>query len=402
MTKRPSILTHVSSRFQATTIWLLVGVIIALLAILLSNPNAFLDLNINLRAGTRLIDGEPVFGVADPVEGLLFSHTPFAAVVYGLFSLLGGLAPPVWTVLSLVALTRSSYLLVSHMPSFLPKLSAPTRTACVASLLVVLSPFVENLRLGQISIFLLWTVCEAFFAKTQRTGAVLLGVATAMRLTPLGFIALLPLIRRTRDAVISLATTVVCTLVGFAVLPSASIEYFGPTLFEADRVGGAPEMISNQSINGLLWRLFGPGGAPYLWLMTAGAVILLAWYVGRRNWQLSRPLIAVGAVAIGILLASPVSWDHHWVIAAPVGCGLWILASDKRNWPLMCLLGATYLVFLSRIIYRVPHYGGVEFSLTWWQQIPGNAFVITGGALLAVTVFTSRPSSKRESLGKIQ
>ena len=169
------------------------------LLVVLTQFATMMDLEINLRAGDRLIEGEQIYDVPDPEHGFTFTHTPFAALLYAAFSLLGSFAAPVWTALSLIALLRTCYLMVRRMDPWLPREVTSTRTLGLASSLVVLTPFISNLRLGQISIFILWTAAEAFLSRRPKVGAVLLGVAAACRLTPLGFIVVLPLINRTRE-----------------------------------------------------------------------------------------------------------------------------------------------------------------------------------------------------------
>jgi alpha-1,2-mannosyltransferase len=393
MTKLHVSLRKILARWPTILVWAAAAMVTLGLLVLLTRFANMMDLEINLRAGDRLLAGEQVYDVADPEHGFTFTHTPFAALIYAAFSLLGSFAAPVWTALSLIALLRVCYLMVLRMDPWLPNEATTTRTVGLACSLVVLTPFISNLRLGQISIFILWTAAEAFLSRRPKVGAVLLGIATAARLTPLGFIVLLPLVNRTREGIISLVSAASCTALAFVILPAPSRSYFQASVIEAERIGGAPEMVSNQSINGLLWRVLGQGGAPLVWLICASFVMFVCWFLGRRNWSQQQTLTAVGVVALGILLASPVSWDHHWVIAAPVLCGLFVLATRLRSKSLWTLLVITYIVFFARVIWLVPHFGGVEFSHSGWQVLAANSYVLIGIALIAAVALSTRTSS---------
>ncbi|WP_143760715.1 hypothetical protein [Actinosynnema mirum] len=75
-------------------------------------------------------------------------------------------------------------------------------------------------------------------------------------------------------------------------------------LLDPGRSGGIA-YAGNTSIRGALHRLGLPGGVEVApWLLLAAGGVAVAWLAARRR----------GPVA---LLASPISWSHHWVWAAP-------------------------------------------------------------------------------------
>ena len=103
------------------------------------------------------------------------------------------------------------------------------------------------------------------------------------------------------------------------VAPRESTAFWLHALFlDPSRVAAAtgPAFVANQSLRGVALRTLGDTtGANMLWVVSAllvtGAGLALAVLAHRRGEE----AIAV-TVAFTALLASPVSWSHHWVWVA--------------------------------------------------------------------------------------
>jgi alpha-1,2-mannosyltransferase len=91
----------------------------------------------------------------------------------------------------------------------------------------------------------------------------------------------------------------------------------------------------------------------------------------------------VVSLAVGGLLASPVSWTHHWVWVVPA-----LLIWFVRGQLVLAMLGAL-TTFLAPM-YFVPLQYGREFGHTWWQAVVAASYVILGLAFL-ISMLTSRP-----------
>ena len=65
-----------------------------------------------------------------------------------------------------------------------------------------------------------------------------------------------------------------------------------------------------------------------------------------------------------MLLASPVSWSHHWVWAVPVALVLW----DRRRWAAV----AWTAVFVARPMLWPPWGEGREYDWTLGDQVAGG------------------------------
>ena len=144
----------------------------------------------------------------------------------------------------------------------------------------------------------------------------------------------LVLVGRRAAAARAVAVFLATVVVGFLLVPASAADYWTHTVWDAGRVGGI-EYVRNQSVNGVLTRLLGEEPSTALWFAVAaplaGAVLLLAAAVWRRGDRDVAVLLAAGSM----LLASPISWDHHWVWAAPA-----LLVLVRRAHPVLTGLWA--------------------------------------------------------------
>ena len=113
-----------------------------------------------------------------------------------------------------------------------------------------------------------------------------------------------------------MAVFVATVVIGYLAAPTSAHSYWTHAVWDAGRVGGV-EYVRNQSVNGVLTRFLGEEPSTALWFAVAaplaGLVLLLAAVVWRRGDRDVAVLLAAGSM----LLASPISWDHHWVWGAP-------------------------------------------------------------------------------------
>lgn len=339
-------------------------------AVLLLSGHHVLDLTV-YRFGGEAILSEPgrLYDVREPGSGLPFTYPPIAAVLMVPLALVPlGLAVAAWTVLCVLALGAVLRLaLLSRGWS-----ATPTTVAVLTGGALASEPVWATLAFGQVNLFLLLAVLVDLLAVRGRARGVLIGIAAAIKLTPLLFIAYLVLRGEWRAAGTAIAAFLACHLVGFVVLPEASAAYFGGVAFDPNRVGGVP-FASNQSVLGVLTRMGGAEPSTAVWFVVAGAlagvVLLLAVRVSHTD-----ALLGAGLAGLAMLVASPISWSHHWVWCVPLAVALW-----SRSRPLALVWLA---VFASTCIFRVPTHDDRELAWAWWQQIVGNAYV--WAALLVV------------------
>lgn len=145
-----------------------------------------------------------------------------------------------------------------------------------------------------------------------------IGLATAIKLTPALFIVYLVITRQWRAAATAVGTAIGVTLAGFALVGDESRAYWGSVLWQTERVGAA-DMTPNQSLAGLLARLYDSIETPgLLWL--AFSVLVLALGLSRATSARADgdELTAFTLVGLTANVISPISWTHHliWVVPA--------------------------------------------------------------------------------------
>lgn len=331
----------------------------------------FPDLDVYRYGGRAVLDQLPVYESDDPVTGYPFTYPPIAALVMVPLAVLPGwLAAALWTGASAGCLAASVVVvrraLGRRTPGWLVVLVG------VGSL--ALEPVWQNVSFGQINLVLMLAVLVDLVRPERRMSGVLVGLAAGVKLTPLAFIVLLALVGHRGAAArasLAFAGTVV---VGLAVVPGAA-SYWTDGLLDPGRVG-PPALAHNQSVSGVLTRLLGEPPPTLLWLAIAGPLAIAMLLVGAEWWRRGDRVLGTCLGAMAMLLASPVSWSHHWVWAVPVGLALW---EHSR-------VGATLwtAVFVARPIVWPPWGEGRELDWRWFDHLVGNAYVL---AALAVGVW---------------
>ena len=268
------------------------------------------DLSVYLGAVSGLADGASLYAFSRGAAP--FTYPPFAALlVTPLTWLPVGAVQVAWTMATLAAVAGLAALVTRRRDS--------TATAVVALALVLSAPVSSDVKYGQVSLFLAVLVAADFLAlrRTPWHGA-LIGLAAAVKLTPLIFIPLLWFAGRRTAAVVAGAAFAGCAAIGAAALPGDSWAYWTDKIFQADRLGYI-DGVGNQSLNGALLRLGIAADARSTLVVAIGGTVAVAALIravrlARRDDWLSA-VIVVGAASV---VLSPVSWTHHqiWLVLA--------------------------------------------------------------------------------------
>lgn len=300
-----------------------------------------IDLDVYRLGGLAWLEGRPLYTgfTGPPLDPLLpFTYPPVAAVLFSGLSLVpGAWQNPLVVASGFAALTAVCVVVTGKVRPDLKWTVGPL--AAIGAL--ALDPVWTTYGYGQINLFLMaLVVVDVLVVKDVRWRGVLIGVAAAVKLTPAVFV-LYFLVRGDRRAAITSAVTFAALVAaGFLVAPGDSLRYWSHSLLNPDRIGDL-SLSTNQSIRGLL-RGFGlaPGVETALWAVLAAVVVATALVVARRTRD---DLVALFVIAGAGLLASPVSWLHHWVWCVPV---LVFLALRGNAWP---AFAAVFLVFVTRL-----------------------------------------------------
>ena len=269
------------------------------------------DLHVYRHAGQALLDGLSPYAADDPVTGLPFTYPPFAAVVMLPLAVLPAqAAAAVWTAASVAALAAVVVIALREV-------HLDARGWLVAALVIgalALEPVWQNLSFGQVNLVLMAAVVVDLTRPDRRFSGVLVGLAAAVKLTPLVFVVLLLLVGR-RGAAGRAALTFLATIaVGFAIAPGAAASYWTLGLLDADRVG-PPWLAHNQSAYGVLTRLLGESPSALLWLGIALPLGGAALLVAAAWWRRGERLLGTGIAGLAMLLALA------GLLVAPLGVG---------------------------------------------------------------------------------
>jgi alpha-1,2-mannosyltransferase len=346
--------------------WGVIGVAVAAHAVVLGLwPDAhklLIDLQVYAAGGEHVLRGKPLYDGGVLLD-LPFVYPPFAAVLFAPLSLLPlPLLKAAWTGLTLVLLAyvvrrfgAGSWLAV----------------AAFVALATCLDPVRTTLYLGQINVLVMaLVVADVLGRRDSRWRGVGVGLAAALKLTPLLFVVYLLVTRRFRAAATALGTFTAAAGVGFAVDPADSTTYWlRGTFAAAGRISDVAGT-SNHSLNGLVARALGAGATP---VYLAGAAVLVGFtlVLARRAGERD----AVVLVGLCSAAVAPFSWSHHWVWVVPLTV---LLVRRSAWWPLGAVLVTTVAVITARpgpVVGPIPSTGLISLQ--------PDVYVVSFLALLA-------------------
>lgn len=344
------------------------------LTYLAARPGGLLDLSVYRAGSQRLLDGASIY--AQPYGDLPFTYPPFAALVMVPLAL----TPTLVAELVLPLLSAVALVFVWH------RCGVRSRwLVLVAPASALLEPVWMTQHFGQVNLLLLALVLGDLVGPTSRWRGVLTGIAAGIKLTPLVFLGHLLVTRQWRAAGVMAASFGATVLVPIVLIPGDGLRFWTDVLPDSGRIG-APWYVGNQSLMGVLARL----GADAVWvrpawLATSVVAVLLALWVARTLVARGDPLGAVSATGLASLLASPVSWSHHWVWCVPLGVVL------------LQRVGAVPAVAWACLFVAAPHLwvaSGNDAELAWtWQHLPGDSYVAAGLTWLALVARTAASRS---------
>lgn len=247
-----------------------------------------------------------------------------------------------------------------------------------------LGPVRESVEFGQINVVLMaLVVFDVVAGRGKRWQGALTGLAMAIKLTPAVFLAYFLVRREWRALATAAVSALLFTLLGFAVAWGDSVTYWTGTITDPDRIGQLA-YLSNQSLNGVLLRLGLTGGTATLAWFVASAVLGLSLLALMAHlFRLGHDLAAALTMGFYALLASPVSWSHHWVWAGPALVLLAVWSRRSGNVLGWGLVASGLAIFVGRTIWDLPDDAHEGLTWTWQQHVVGNAQVVWGLAFLA-------------------
>ncbi|GAA1830924.1 glycosyltransferase 87 family protein [Microlunatus capsulatus] len=337
-----------------------------------------IDLQVYVYAVKDMLAGGNIFETTTPFWNLYFIYPPIAAVL--MVPLAFG--PYVfWQVVWTLAL-------VGAQQSVLRRCRVPRGWVLgllgVAVVLAV-EPIRTTLGYGQVNTLLMALVVADLLPdrpgeRRRIPQGTLIGLAAAIKLTPMLFVVFAFLAGRRRVAVTGVVSFAVFTGIGALLLTSETLEFFFG-LSGGDTRTASPLYTGNQSLLGVFFRLGDTSRTTtLLGLAVAGTVALLGTLVAAHWWRRGEQVFAVALVGLCTCLASPLSWTHHYVWILPMAVA--VVRSGIPRWARL-LAGAWVLWVCACLPLAVlPYGGGRERSFDALQQLVANLGPVLGVVLV--------------------
>lgn len=264
-------------------------------------------------------------------------------------------------------------------------------TAVVTAAVLVSSPFVATIGLGQIYVVLTAGLTLYWLAVRRgwtRVEPVVLGVVIALK-PSLALLLLLPLVRRRRrTAVVAAVVAVVASGAAFLLVGHSALSTWVGLVLRKP----LETYFDNASLPATVVRLFTvndwgdplvalPGALVIGYVLAAAAVVGTLWRVAAVR-EAAADAAGIWAVAAASLLASPLTWNNYLLLLVP---GVLVVLVDGRR-------PAAYALLALPLI-------GMEWPPLWFGTGPPPALPLSlyCGILLlhwAVLTVAVRPSDR--------
>lgn len=365
---------------------LLTGLLLLALGCLANGlPKLYADVDVYRLGALTLLDGKSIYH-ALPVSSiggpLPYTYPPSSAVLFVPLALVPTwLGYPLLTAASAFALVPLVNAYRAAAPELRALLDRSWLVVAAAIALLLGHPMANTIYWGQINILLMTMVAlDILLPQPRWRRGLLVGLAAAIKLTPAGFALIFLLSKDRRALLTSIASFAAATLLAFVIAPSDSLFYWTDRVFNATsmRIGGP---LANESVVASLEKL-GMTGFPLTLTAVLLAVAVLAgtWFGTRAALAGGDLVLALGTTAAGVLLLSPISWSHHWVLALPTGAIVLLRGYQRHHGP---LLVSGWLAVV--ILWLAPHYSLP--SVSRWDvldDIIGSTYQLLALALLVV------------------
>lgn len=348
---------------------------------------AMVDLDVYRRTGDLVLRGLDFYNVE---AWLPWIYPPFAAL----------LAVP-WAALPLW-LAQVGWLAINTacLMAMLYRLGlAGWRLSLAATVIIwLVEPVRETLGFGQLAILLVTAAVldsmpgPRMFNRRLLPEGWLTGVATAVKLTPATVAAYNFFAGKRKAGMVSFLTFLACSLVGLVLLWAPSLTYWGRLLSGDSGLNTGIVFKTNQSVLGVWTRQLGEATRGGLVLAAVVAVLGIAAAVLMH--KMGEVALAVCLAGLTSLLASPISWSHHYVWIVPFGL---VLLQNQRLPLYLRIPGLLYTIWTVFAPFKLlPGDNNVELSYPPLHMLIDNIGVYVGvGLLVACVVSAFTPWGRR-------
>jgi alpha-1,2-mannosyltransferase len=342
----------------------------------------WIDLDVYIRGAEAVMRHEPLYAVA--VQGQPFTYPPFAALLFVPLELMGNVGAR-WL---LTVASMACYVIVVMVCSRRLRMSfASAGLVAIAGL--TFEPFARNILLGQINIVLVAMIVVDCLVVPARYRGILIGVAAGIKLVPGAFILFLVLKREWAAAVRCGVAFGVTVGLGVLFAPGDSRQFWSGGFINLSRFGEEAVIRGdNQSLTGALMRLSRDlSPPPLLMLLLSIGAMAVGLVAAKRQIDSGNDVAGLVCIGFASLLASPISWTHHWIWAV---IALLVLVQGRR------LVAAVVLgtIFVIGPMWFAPRGQLLELQHNWLQAAACVAYVLVGLLfLIAAAVRQGRASA---------
>lgn len=312
-----------------------------------------------------------------------FTYPPFAAILFWPLSRLPvELDQILFSWMSLAALLS---IVVISLRVTCPSLARRAVTWWSLALLTpvgLLDPVRETLLLGQVNTFLaLAVIMDVTMVRPDRRGW-LVGLAAAIKITPLILIPYLFLTHQQGAWKRAISAFIAAGTAAAICAPTTSWRYWTHDLWKPKSAGWLP-WVGNQGIVGVVDRALARTiSTPSMFLLVA-LVTFIGLFIAVGAHRKSSPLLGFLVVEATESMASPVSWSHHfvWVVLLIA----WLALAPDRPIHGEWWAALVAVTFWAAPIWWVHHGPSVRYAAHGWLAILGDAFFIVFAVFLATT-----------------
>ena len=319
--------------------------------------------------GTYLLGGAhayrpDLYRVVYPPTHLGFTYPPFAAVLFSPLSHLPVHVDQVlFSGLSLAALVGLLFIALRVTCPTLDRRSATWWAMALVTPVGLLDPVRETFLLGQVNILLaLAVIADMTLVPVPRRGY-LVGVAAAIKLTPLILIPYLLFTRQRGSWLRAVGAFIGAGALSALLTPRASWTYWSHDVWRPNGAGWLP-WVGNQGVVGVADRLVGHTISTTTMFTLVALISVSGLFIAVRAYREISPLLGLLVIESVESMASPVSWSHHfiWVVLLIA----WLALAPDRPvhgewWALVVAV-----VFWAAPFWWVPHGPSVRFAGRGW------------------------------------
>ncbi|MFW8622339.1 alpha-(1-2)-mannopyranosyltransferase MptD [Corynebacterium glutamicum] len=357
--------------------------------ILIERYNWRIDAAVYREGALALVNGESLY--AQPFDmgdiSLPFIYPPIGAILFapwGYFDFITvELAGNLVVIGSSLLLLLCLYLVTNAVLSGRDKLLAFTIAAISWPIALFAEPVFLNADLGQINILIMaLVVMDLLPIKRRIPRGVLIGLAAAIKITPLAMLLYFLVKKDFRGIINAVISLLAFTAIGAVLAWENTKEFFSSTLLNLSAEGDSgvdTTFQSNSSIQAMLYRWWTSKAdaeasslPTILWIVLSLIAVAAVAYLMHQLFSRGLHVEAVMVNAMLMLLISPISWSHHWVWLPLWAVVFFVRYRQHRSHPKFLLWSGFILSVMLLMLPPKWWFGrdGVNvFELNFWEKL---------------------------------